>query len=506
MTSNDSKGTPSRRLSLLWSWDENDEKQYATPMASSEVELIDLVSPEASPRGLKPVAYLPRTLNPRNQQRLLILPMFPSNGESSLLLTSVPPKQLSIEQAARRYQGQQSVTFFVLRDATTENSFMKQKYDQFFGPLVERLKADLNVLDYNYVRLKHVLQLFAESRLRILNGHRSTMSQWLVKEEEYPALLEFYLQIDVDLFYMKTCSYRGAQPQPSGEGLFCSQTPACRYTMTACGHCDLCRSTRVVVTRLPPSIPFNQYERQRFVNGYESILNAPATCSTANIIYVLMCPCGQYDYIGESSQTLAQCLRRHREFGHRFIHEFLTGETNRQRAQGIQQSSEMASKSRMRLYQHSIRCSSAMQLFLEWNPQYQCFVPMLNEDARRQNPYTIGTLMSNNDRSIQQRLNYVPVPPEGYEFSRRQVIKQYEFFVNHLDQQPPQPDLNLYQGKIIAVLPLEASELFRQVIHALFVTHTESKLNTMGHLFNGNPLAFIHNGVWCENLVQSRRH
>lgn len=501
MTSNDSEETASRRLSLLWSWDENDETQYATPMASAEVEVIDLVSPEVSPHGLKPVAYLPRTLNHRNQQRLLILPMFPSNGEPSLLFTNVAPRQLSIEQAARRCQGHHAVTFFVLRDATAENSFMKQKYDQFFGPLVERLKVDLNILDYNYVRLKQVLQLFVESRLRILNTHRSTMSQWLVKEEEYPDLLEFYLQIDVDLFYMKTCSFRGAQPQPSSEGLFCSQTPACRYTMTACGHCDLCRSTR-----LPLSIPFNQYERHRFVNGYESILNAPATCSTANIIYALTCPCGQYDYIGESSQTLAQCLRRHREFGHRFIHEFLIGETNRQRAQGIQQSTEMASKSRMRLYQHSIRCSTAMQLFLEWNPQYQCFVPMLKEDVRRQNPYTIGTLVSNNDRSIQQRLNYVPMPPDGYEFSRRQVIKQSEYFINHLDQRPPLPDLNLYNAKIIAVLSLEASDLFRQVIHALFVTHTESKLNTMGHLFNCNTPAFIHNGVWCENLVQSRRH
>ena len=315
---------------------------------------------------------------------------------------------------------------------------MKQKYDQFFGPLVERLKVDLNILDYNYVRLKHVLQLFAESRLRILNAHRSTMAQWLVKEEEYPALLKFYLELDVDLFYTKTCSYRGAQPQPSREGLFCSQTPACRYTMAACSHCALCRSTRLL-----PSIPFNQYERHRFVNDYESILNAPATCSTANIIYALTCPCSQYDYIGESSKTLAQCLRRHREFGHRFIHEFLIGEQNRQRAHGIQQSSEMASKSRMRLYQHSIRCSAAMQLLLEWNPQYPCSVPMLRDHARRQNPYTIGTLMSNNDRSTQQRLNYVPVPPESYEFARRQVIKQYEFFVNHLDEQPPQSDLNM---------------------------------------------------------------
>ncbi|CAF5076301.1 unnamed protein product, partial [Rotaria socialis] len=31
-------------------------------------------------------------------------------------------------------------------------------------------------------------------------------------EDEYKIALEFYLQMDYNLFYMKTCSYRGAQP------------------------------------------------------------------------------------------------------------------------------------------------------------------------------------------------------------------------------------------------------------------------------------------------------
>ena len=187
------------------------------------------------------------------------------------------------------------------------------------------------------------------------------------------------------------------------------------------------------------------------------------------------------------------------------MHEFLIGEKNRQRTQGIQQNSEMASKSRMRLYQHSMRCSAAVQLFLDCNPQYWCFIPMLEDDVNRQNQYTATHPMSNGNRSLEERLTDVPQCPEGYQFSRRQLAKQYEYFAKQLDRQPPHPDLNLYQAKIIALLPLEASELFRQVIHALFVTHSEAKLNTMGHLFDSNTQTYIHNGVWCENLVRPRR-
>ncbi|CAF4577533.1 unnamed protein product, partial [Rotaria socialis] len=42
--------------------------------------------------------------------------------------------------------------------------------------------------------------------------------------------------------------------------------------------------------------------------GYRSILNCPTTCTTRNIIYVLTCPCKQFDYIGETSVSLPQRL------------------------------------------------------------------------------------------------------------------------------------------------------------------------------------------------------
>jgi len=44
-------------------------------------------------------------------------------------------------------------------------------------------------------------------------------------------------QILVDIFYMKTCSFRGAQPRSDTEGLFCGpDEPEARYRMIPCGH------------------------------------------------------------------------------------------------------------------------------------------------------------------------------------------------------------------------------------------------------------------------------
>ncbi|CAF5149273.1 unnamed protein product, partial [Rotaria socialis] len=49
-------------------------------------------------------------------------------------------------------------------------------------------------------------------------------------------ILEFFLQIDVDVFYMKTCRFRDAEPCPSIKGLFCNdESPKARYSMVPCG-------------------------------------------------------------------------------------------------------------------------------------------------------------------------------------------------------------------------------------------------------------------------------
>ena len=508
---------PLQRISVAISSDDDqdevdnepmDQTQYATPRA---IELIDLTSPDVSPQGLKQLTYIPKTLQSNQQQRLSILPLYPYDD---LLLANVPQHHLSIEQRTRRQSNHYRSSFTFNPTVHKQQSFMKQKFHFFFESLMEKLQVDVCILDFNYTRLEYILRLFADVRHRIFNSsHRSTgtmIQQWQLKEIEYPILMEFFLQMDVDLFYMKTCSFRDAQPRSLTEGLFCLQLPECRYTMKACGHCELCRS-------LSPSVQFDQYQRHRFVNGYETILNCPATCSSTNIIYALTCPCGQYDFIGESSQTLIHCLRRHRQFCNLFIHEFLIGERHRQRIQGIQQNHEMASKSRMRLYQHAFRCSSTIELFLNTNPQYWPFIPMLEQDARYQNQHNLArvratttttttTMTEDRDPLIEQRLTYVPQPPEGYQFSRRQLMKQYDYFSMKSDRKLPNERLDIYQAKMIALLPSNASESLRQIIHALFVTHAETKLNTMGQLFDlieENPR---HQRIWCENFHRQTNH
>ena len=69
-----------------------------------------------------------------------------------------------------------------------------------------------------------------------------------------------------------------------------------------CGNCALCRSLNDLrhQRQTPVIVFFYCYEQYRFVNGYESILNCPATCTAQNIIYVLTCLCGQFNYIGQN--------------------------------------------------------------------------------------------------------------------------------------------------------------------------------------------------------------
>ena len=90
------------------------------------------------------------------------------------------------------------------------------------------------------------------------------------------------MRILVDLFYMKTCSFRGASPRSATEGLFCGeQDPQARYRMASCHnfYCLCCyplnswkRSDSWPVVDFPSS------SMHRFLNGYTTYLNCPAVC------------------------------------------------------------------------------------------------------------------------------------------------------------------------------------------------------------------------------------
>jgi hypothetical protein len=117
-------------------------------------------------------------------------------------------------------------------------------------------------------------------------------------------VLEFFLQIDgkyqkdyrylysflyflVDVFFMKTCRFRGAEPCPSTQGLFCNdESPKARYNMTPCHttNCRCCQSmenqneaSSSSSSSLPP-IDFENSSSHCFANGYITYLNCPAVC------------------------------------------------------------------------------------------------------------------------------------------------------------------------------------------------------------------------------------
>jgi hypothetical protein len=62
----------------------------------------------------------------------------------------------------------------------------------------------------------------------------------------------------------------------------------------------------------------------------------------------------------------------------------------------------------------------------------------------------------------------------------------------------------VYTATTIAVLPLNTSDLFREILHSLFVTRAEVKLNTLGHLFQPSFDVHIDRGIWCAQLIRRR--
>lgn len=110
---------------------------------------------------------------------------------------------------------------------------------------------------------------------------------------------------------MKTCSFRQAAPRSLDEGLFCLGEPERRYGLSARNHCSLCSPRYNITSReeLGPMIRFSPQHGFRFYNDYETMLNCPADCHTRNLIYVMVCPCHRFEYIGETSQRLRDRLR-----------------------------------------------------------------------------------------------------------------------------------------------------------------------------------------------------
>ncbi|CAF4923443.1 unnamed protein product, partial [Rotaria magnacalcarata] len=80
----------------------------------------------------------------------------------------------------------------------------------------------------------------------------------------------------------------------------------------------------------------------------------------------------------------------------------------------------------------------------------------------------------------------VPKPSTGYIFSNRQIGLQLSYFNKKRDKDLPNQDIDLYNATIVAVLPDTCSEMLRLTFESLFITHAETKLNTIGNILNKN--------------------
>lgn len=148
------------------------------------------------------------------------------------------------------------------------------------------------------------------------------------------------------------------------------------------------------------------------------------------------------------------CLE-HREHGNRIMHEFLLGQENISRTLLHERTNERLRKDRMRLYQHSARCSVAMQIFLDANPHYWRFVPMPLEETER--PEQNSLLPNSADTQFRTPdecslyVQSVPKPPTGYTFSNRQICLQTKYFQQKRDLMLPNHEIDLYNASIVAI-------------------------------------------------------
>lgn len=163
----------------------------------------------------------------------------------------------------------------------------------------------------------------------------------------------------------------------------------------------------------------------------------------------------------------------------------------------------------MLLYKHAVRCPSAMQIFLNFNPIYWCFAPQRLLEAEiedKKNPTLPSSLIqldsvhpiaiaskdrharkatetTRSDENVRLYMRHLPPVPNGYKFSIQQRAQQFQYFKQQHDLIHKQnPVMDLFNTTVIAVLPEDCSETVRRFIETLFITHTEAKLNTSGRL------------------------
>ncbi|CAF1489062.1 unnamed protein product [Adineta steineri] len=504
------------------------DEEYLTPLTA------------AHSLGYSQHEYRPRTLNRSvDKARQAILPVFPPRATLSsavetlataatttisssihinedqvdFLLCNVPKQLLTREQYERRQMDAYVSAFKLqtwegIKPHKNYHSYMLTMYKNLYVELSKKWSIDKTILDYNLDRLQKC----------------AMMKHFYFSYPDLPFVLEFFLQMDVDVFHLKTCTFRQGLPrviidthgQQSYEGIFTidEQSIEGRYGLRPChqNNCLCCQNQS-------GTIEFNPKQIHTFLNRYQAILNCPVVCSTSNIIYALTCVCGEKDYVAHTNLSFVDCLAYHRREIVRTICEFLFGEINVELLDRIPKSEETKMNDENWLYRHSARCPAVLELFLNNNPSYWCFVPVPMKLEIRSRihtpsppappvvvaaapPYTI----QRQEELVQRLVDNVPKPLGYHEFTPEHVSEQKQFFKYCKDRNPiNMHHLRFHQATIVAVLPDQSSALVRQFIESLFITHAECQLNRNGRLIN----QYFHQdysvrGQWYRGLASRR--
>ena len=102
--------------------------------------------------------------------------------------------QLTQIELLRRRSGAYGPAFNVINHDSMIPSFLRKKYHLFFDDLIERLKVDMSLLDYNYTRLNQYIRTLSYEQRKVF--HLRPREIQCIDEKEYPLTLEFYLQFD----------------------------------------------------------------------------------------------------------------------------------------------------------------------------------------------------------------------------------------------------------------------------------------------------------------------
>ncbi|CAF4166631.1 unnamed protein product [Adineta steineri] len=234
------------------------DEEYLTPLTA------------AHSLGYSQHEYRPRTLNRSvDKARQAILPVFPPRATLSsavetlataatttisssihinedqvdFLLCNVPKQLLTREQYERRQMDAYVSTFKLqtwegIKPHKNYPSYMLTMYKNLYVELSKKWSIDKTILDCNLDRLQKC----------------AMMKHFYFSYPDLPFVLEFFLQMDVDVFHLKTCTFRQGLPrviidthgQQSYEGIFTidEQSIEGRYGLRPChqNNCLCCQN------------------------------------------------------------------------------------------------------------------------------------------------------------------------------------------------------------------------------------------------------------------------